>query len=227
MILPKPELYVVYSGNRSVPDEISFKDDFFEGDSPVDLRITILSRTDETIYGQYIGFCKVYDEQRKLYDNSIKCIEETIKICLEKGYLMTFLNLYKRVVVTMMSELFDEQVQREQYDIAVLQQNNGDMVDDHRHKCEALQSAAAQNLIFFRDQPAHFAFLFHGFCPSPVRRCHFSTGVFRIQELFPSSYKTTRYCLLSPAVLYFLYSNEPISAYIPLRAMNDTGGFFS
>lgn len=60
MILPKPELYVVYSGNRSVPDEISFKDDFFEGDSPVDLRITILSRTDETIYGQYIGFCKVY-----------------------------------------------------------------------------------------------------------------------------------------------------------------------
>lgn len=61
----------------------------------------------------------LYDEQRKLYDNSIKCIEETIKICLEKGYLMTFLNLYKREVVTMMSELFDEQVQREQYDIAV------------------------------------------------------------------------------------------------------------
>lgn len=117
--LPKPELYVVYSGNRNVPDEISFKDDFFDGDSPVDLRIKILSRTDETIYGQYIGFCKVYDEQRKQYDNSMRCIEETIRICLEKGYLMAFLSLYKREVVTMMSELFDEQVQREQYDAAI------------------------------------------------------------------------------------------------------------
>lgn len=117
--LPKPELYVVYSGSRNVPDEISFKDDFFGGDAPVDLKIKILSKTDETIYGQYIGFCKVYDEQRKLYNNSVKCIEETIRICLEKGYLIAFLNSHKGEVVTMMAELFDEQAQREQYDIAV------------------------------------------------------------------------------------------------------------
>lgn len=117
--LPKPELYVVYSGNRNVPDEISFKDDFFDGNSPVDLKIKILSQTNETIYGQYIGFCKVYDEQRKLYDNSLKCIEETIRICLERGFLMEFLDFCKGEVVTMMAELFDEQVQREQYDIAI------------------------------------------------------------------------------------------------------------
>ena len=49
----------------------------------------------------------------------MRCIEETIRICLEKGYLMAFLSLYKREVVTMMSELFDEQVQREQYDAAI------------------------------------------------------------------------------------------------------------
>ena len=116
--LPKPELYIVYSGSKTVPEEISFKDDFFGGDSPVDLNIRILSKTDDTIYGQYIGFCKVCDEQRKRYSNSIKCIEETIRICLERGFLPGFLSIYKGEVVTMMSELFDEQAQREQYEIA-------------------------------------------------------------------------------------------------------------
>ena len=118
--LPKPELYIVYSGGRKdVPGEISFNEDFFGGEAPIDLRVKILSViNNETLYGQYIGFCKVYDEQRKLYDNSIKCIEETIRICLERGYLVAFLSIYKREVVTMMSELFDEQAQREQYEIA-------------------------------------------------------------------------------------------------------------
>lgn len=118
VILPKPELYIVYSGDRKVTKEISLKDDFFEGNSPIDLRIKILSKTDTTIHGQYIGFCKVYNEQRKIYKNSTKCIEETIKICFEKGYLTDYLSKHKKEVFTMMSELFDEEAQRNDYNIA-------------------------------------------------------------------------------------------------------------
>lgn len=66
-----------------------------------------------------IGFCKIYDEQRKLHSNSIKCIEETIRICMERGFLIAFLSIYKREVVTIMSELFDEQARRDQYDVAI------------------------------------------------------------------------------------------------------------
>ena len=121
--IPKPELYVVYTGDRKAPDEISFKDDYFNGNSPIDLKVTILSKTDvETIHGQYIGFCRVYNEQRKIYDNSIDCIKETIKICIEKGYLSDFLSEHKTEVFTMMSELFDEQAQREAYDEAIKKQ---------------------------------------------------------------------------------------------------------
>ena len=93
--LPKPELYVIYSGTKKVPNELSLKEDFFGGDAPIDLKVKILTNVDDTIYGQYIGFCKVYDEQRKLHGNSIECIEETIRICLERGYLTVFLNAHK------------------------------------------------------------------------------------------------------------------------------------
>lgn len=117
--LPKPELYVVYSGDRKVPDEISFKDDYFHGNSPLDLKVKILSKIDTTIYGQYIGFCKVYNEQRKIYDNSLDCAKETIRICLERGYLTDFLLEHRKEVFTMMSELFDEQAQREAYNEAM------------------------------------------------------------------------------------------------------------
>ena len=118
--LPKPELYVVYTGDKELPDEISFKDDYFDGDAPLDVRVKILRQPESnTIYGQYIGFSKVYDEQRKIYGNKLECIGETIRICLEKGYLTDFLNQHKQEVVTMLSDLFDEQAQREQYDIAV------------------------------------------------------------------------------------------------------------
>ena len=117
--LPKPELYVVYSGDRKSPDEISFKDDYFDGDSPLDLKVKILSKVDTTIYGQYIGFCKVYNEQRKLYYNSLDCARETIRICLERNYLTDFLLEHRKEVFTMMSELFDEQAQREAYNAAM------------------------------------------------------------------------------------------------------------
>ena len=60
--IPKPELYVVYSGERKCPEVVSFSDTFFGGESPVELKVRVLNEVDMTIYGQYIGFCKVFDE---------------------------------------------------------------------------------------------------------------------------------------------------------------------
>ena len=73
----------------------------------------------DTLYGQYIAFSKVYDVQRKIYKNKIECIRNTLDICIKEGYLRDFLEQHRQEVVTMLSSLFDEQAQREQYDIAV------------------------------------------------------------------------------------------------------------
>ncbi len=117
--LPRPELYVIYSGEAEVPEEISFAEDYFDGNSPVDIKIKILSRESaDTISGQYIGFCKVFDEQRKIYDNRLECIKETLRICAEKNYLTPYLKRHEKEAFTMMSELFDEEYLRRQYDKA-------------------------------------------------------------------------------------------------------------
>ena len=117
--IPKPDLYVVYTGNEDVPDEMSFKDDYFDGDCPVDVKVKVLKQPGtETVSGQYIGFSKVYDEQRSIHSNKIECIRETLRICKEKGYLVDFLTEHEEEVVTMLTFLFDEQQERETYTAA-------------------------------------------------------------------------------------------------------------
>ena len=120
VFLPKPEMYVVYTGGKKVSDEVSFSETYFDGDSSLDLRVKVLRQVEKnTLHGQYIGFSRVYDEQRRLYSNKLECIKETIRICIEEGYLTEFLDKHKQEVTTMLSELFDEQAQREQYDKAL------------------------------------------------------------------------------------------------------------
>ena len=116
--LPKPELYVVYSGDKEMPDTISLNDTYFGGSAPIDLKVKVLDKVDDTIYGQYIGFCKIFNEQRKLHGNSIECAKETIRVCREKGYLSAYLQTREKEVITMLDELFDEDALREAYNKA-------------------------------------------------------------------------------------------------------------
>ena len=52
-----------------------------------------MTKVDKTICGQYIGFCKVYTHCLAKYKHDkSKVLVETIKLCLEKGYLVEFLN---------------------------------------------------------------------------------------------------------------------------------------
>jgi hypothetical protein len=113
--LPKIELYIVYTGDMDIPDEVSFKDDYFGGDCPVDLRAKILKKPNvDTIIGQYIGYSKIFNEQKKIHGNSVECAEETVRISIERGYLVDYLTKQREEVVTMMAELFDEERLREE-----------------------------------------------------------------------------------------------------------------
>ncbi len=69
--MPKPELYVIYTGDRiNIPDTISLSEEFFDGARvAIDAEVKILYQENEKdIIGQYIIFSKVYNEQRKPYE---------------------------------------------------------------------------------------------------------------------------------------------------------------
>lgn len=62
--MPKPELYVIYIGNRGKkPDQMSLTKEFFEGtDTDIEIKAKVIYESNEdNIINQYIVFCKVFN----------------------------------------------------------------------------------------------------------------------------------------------------------------------
>ena len=114
--VPKPELYIIYTGNKGKkPDIISLSQEFFDGaDIDIEVRAKVIYESDtEDIINQYIIFCKVFDEQRKLYGMTEQTVKETIRICKDRNILREYLISREVEVVTIMMSLFDdEQIMR-------------------------------------------------------------------------------------------------------------------
>ena len=114
--MPKPELYIIYTGNRGrKPDTISLSKEFFDdADIDIEVKAKVIYESDtEDIINQYIIFCKVFDEQRKFYGMTERAVKETIRICKDRNILKEYLINREVEVVTIMMSLFDdEQIMR-------------------------------------------------------------------------------------------------------------------
>ena len=109
-VLPVPELYVIYTGDKEVPDRITLRNDFFGKGSDIDSRITVIKESDKSdIVGQYIIFCKVVSEQIKEKGRTREAIESAIRICINRDILKEYLHQHEGDVVTMMMSLFDQE----------------------------------------------------------------------------------------------------------------------
>ena len=116
--IPKPELYVIFTGNKGrKPDQISLSKEFFEGaELDIEVRATVLYENDEKdIINQYIIFCKIFNEQTNQHGMTQKAITETIRICKNREVLREYLTQREKEVVTIMMSLFDEEQIMESY----------------------------------------------------------------------------------------------------------------
>lgn len=110
--IPKPELYVIYTGSKGEkPDNISLSKEFFKGeDTDIEIKAKVIYENGkDDIINQYIMFCKVFDKQTKLYGMTKKTVTETIHICKDKNVLKEYLESREKEVVSIMMGLFDEE----------------------------------------------------------------------------------------------------------------------
>ena len=110
--MPKPELYVIFTGNKGrKPDKISLSKEFFEGvDIDIEVKAKVIYESDtDDIINQYIIFCKVFNEQTKQHGMTQKAVTETIHICKDRNVLKEYLLDREKEVVTIMMSLFDDE----------------------------------------------------------------------------------------------------------------------
>lgn len=110
--VPKPELYIIYIGEKGrKPDIISLSKEFFKGnDIDVEIKAKVIYETDnDDIINQYIIFCKVFNEQTKIYGLKKQAVDKTICICKDRNILREYLAEREKEVVTIMMSLFDEE----------------------------------------------------------------------------------------------------------------------
>ena len=110
--LPKPELYVIFTGKRvSKPEYVSLSEEFFNGeDCAIDVKVKMIyDGKNNDIISQYVAFTKVYDEQVKLYGRTREAVTNTINICKDRDVLKEYLSSREKEVVDMMMTLFDEE----------------------------------------------------------------------------------------------------------------------
>ena len=118
--LPKPELYVIFTGWRKErPEYITLRDEFFGGqDVAVDARVKVIYDGEPgDIINQYVTFTKVANEQMKIHGRTRKVVAETIRTCIDENVLADYLKEREVEVMDIMTTLFNKEEVERRYGI--------------------------------------------------------------------------------------------------------------
>ena len=125
MTLPKPELYVLYTGSKIIKDKIlSFKKIFYNNDSPIEVKVNVITLNNSNkVIKEYIKFTKIIDTNNKKFGYTKNSISKTIDYCIEKNILKDYLLEYRKEVYNIMTSVYNQETAtamylREQREIA-------------------------------------------------------------------------------------------------------------
>ena len=99
---------MIYTGGKQdVPEKLRLSD-LYGGNGCAEVEASVVT-DGGGILGQYVAFCKITDEQRKLHGSSEEAAREIVRICLERNILAPFLESRRKEVIDMMHILFTQE----------------------------------------------------------------------------------------------------------------------
>ncbi len=141
--IPRPELYVVYTGRRETPDTLLLSG-LYES-APEDGRVQHMElavqilRDDGSgsVIDQYVRFCQISDEMRGKHGATLKAVQETLRECVRQNILAPFLMTREKEVSDIMISLFNqEEIQA---------------IHDYNVAKQAQETALKQTVLLMRD----------------------------------------------------------------------------
>ena len=143
--LPRPELYVIYTGNRKIrPESLRLSEEFWGGDEcAVEVKVKMIYDGEKgDIISQYVSFTRIYNEQIKLHGRTREAVLETIRICRNSNILKDYLESREQEVVNIMMTLFDEEYILKTY----IEQEKRDAAEEAERKAKEAAKETARKL---------------------------------------------------------------------------------
>ena len=143
--LPRPELYVIYTGNRKIrPKSLRLSEEFWGGDEcAVEVKVKMIYDGEKgDIISQYVSFTRIYNEQIKLHGRTREAVLETIRICRNSNILKDYLESREQEVVNIMMTLFDEEYILKTY----IEQEKRDAAEEAERKAKEAAKETARKL---------------------------------------------------------------------------------
>ena len=149
--IPKPELYVVYSGNKKdIPSSLSLAETFWDGDNSfLDLHVKIVTAEGDDIIGQYLRLVEGLKKAMERNDDISAAVNETIDECISKGILSDYLIKHRKEAVSYMLLFLNEEYLQRSHDNTVrdegreLGREEGRLEGRAEGRAEALADAVA------------------------------------------------------------------------------------
>lgn len=134
-VLPKIDVYVVYTGSRKDhPEVLTLKDSFYhEEEQAVDCRVKMVYDTGNgTILDQYINFCQVVSSMLRVYGHSKRAVDMAIKECVNRDILAGYLSARKEGIMDMYDFLFNEEEIQRKYAAELKEESRAEGLSEGR-----------------------------------------------------------------------------------------------